>query len=434
MLQRPVAADDEPGVAVALGVDLLEGLERGGEAVSRIEAAEEQDHGLAVASELVDLRALRPVAIGVDPVRDVLVVEREVALERVDAGGGDDDVPVELRERPAHQTAERVEPLARLEHRVVGADADRAARDRERRDQAHPRVVRRVHVHDVEPPLAEQAPERLGQHRRDRVQRRRAVAEQRDRGAGADDLVRARVRRTRIVDDLGPAQKVSGDHRDLVAARRQTEGLGMNDFADATQLREAVVRHYRDPHAGTIPGTADVLLPPTGPPGDTWVSFSPWKPPSGASMRARCSANPGIAGALHGSPSSTCWPSHSCCLTARDIADELRARGERTGIASVYRALDLLHELGLVKRLDVGDGTARYEPADPSGEHHHHLVCDRCGLVDGVRGRSPRAGDRTRSRSASTTRSTRTTSCFAAPARTAAPPRRRHLDRRRRAA
>ncbi len=73
--------------------------------------------------------------------------------------------------------------------------------------------------------------------------------------------------------------------------------------------------------------------------------------------------------------------SHSCCLTARDIADELRARDRRTGIASVYRALDLLHELGLVQRLDVGDGTARYEPADPSGEHHHHLVCDRCGRV-----------------------------------------------------
>jgi Fur family ferric uptake transcriptional regulator len=73
--------------------------------------------------------------------------------------------------------------------------------------------------------------------------------------------------------------------------------------------------------------------------------------------------------------------SHSCCLTARDIADELRAGGQTTGIASVYRALDLLHDLGLVQRLDVGDGTARYEPADPSGEHHHHLVCDRCGRV-----------------------------------------------------
>jgi Fur family ferric uptake transcriptional regulator len=72
---------------------------------------------------------------------------------------------------------------------------------------------------------------------------------------------------------------------------------------------------------------------------------------------------------------------NDCCLSARDIADELRDRGTRTGTASVYRALDLLHDLGLVQRLDVGDGTARYEPAEPSGEHHHHLVCDRCGRV-----------------------------------------------------
>jgi Fur family transcriptional regulator, ferric uptake regulator len=71
-----------------------------------------------------------------------------------------------------------------------------------------------------------------------------------------------------------------------------------------------------------------------------------------------------------------------CCLTAREITDELRVRGSATGIASVYRALDRLHELGLVSKLDVGDGTARYEPAHPGGaHHHHHLVCDRCGEV-----------------------------------------------------
>jgi Fur family ferric uptake transcriptional regulator len=71
----------------------------------------------------------------------------------------------------------------------------------------------------------------------------------------------------------------------------------------------------------------------------------------------------------------------SCCLTAREIADELERRGTRTGLASVYRALELLHELALVQRLDVGDGTARYELASPSGDHHHHVVCDRCGRV-----------------------------------------------------
>ena len=70
-----------------------------------------------------------------------------------------------------------------------------------------------------------------------------------------------------------------------------------------------------------------------------------------------------------------------CVLSAREIADELRAGGRDVGIATVYRALELLDELGLVQRLDVGEGTVRYEPADPSGEHHHHLVCDSCGRV-----------------------------------------------------
>ncbi len=236
-----------------LGVHALERLQRRREAVPRVEAAEEQDHRLAVGAQRVDPLALRPVAIGIDAVRDVLVVEREVALERVDAGGCDDDVSVELGERPAHQPPEGVEALARLEDGVVGADADRAARDRERRDQAHAGVVRRVHVHDVEAALAEEAPQRLGEQRRDRVQRRRAVAEERDRGADADDLVGAVVRGTRIVDHLGPAQQVPRHHRDLVAVRRQAERLGMDDLADAAQLREAVIRHDRDPHPATIP-------------------------------------------------------------------------------------------------------------------------------------------------------------------------------------
>ena len=67
-----------------------------------------------------------------------------------------------------------------------------------------------------------------------------------------------------------------------------------------------------------------------------------------------------------------------CCLSAREIADEL---GGQVGIASVYRALEVLDDLGLVQRLDAGEGVVRYEPAHPSGQHHHHVVCDRCGRV-----------------------------------------------------
>jgi Fur family ferric uptake transcriptional regulator len=72
----------------------------------------------------------------------------------------------------------------------------------------------------------------------------------------------------------------------------------------------------------------------------------------------------------------------NCCLTAQEIFDRLRDEGRTVGIASVYRVLDLLGEQGLVQRVDVGAGTARYEPVLPSGEHHHHLVCDDCGKVE----------------------------------------------------
>ncbi len=72
----------------------------------------------------------------------------------------------------------------------------------------------------------------------------------------------------------------------------------------------------------------------------------------------------------------------SCCLTAQEIFEAVRAEGRPVGIASVYRVLDLLSEQRLVQRVDVGGTTARYELALPTGEHHHHVVCDDCGKVE----------------------------------------------------
>jgi Fur family transcriptional regulator, ferric uptake regulator len=71
-----------------------------------------------------------------------------------------------------------------------------------------------------------------------------------------------------------------------------------------------------------------------------------------------------------------------CCATAQEIHEGTRRAGRPVGIASVYRVLDLLSELKLVQRVDVGDQTARYEPAIPGGDHHHHVVCDDCGKVE----------------------------------------------------
>ena len=69
-----------------------------------------------------------------------------------------------------------------------------------------------------------------------------------------------------------------------------------------------------------------------------------------------------------------------CCLTAQEIFDQLRSGDRRVGIASVYRTLELLLKLNLVRRVDIGSA-ACYEPAHPGGEHHHHVVCDGCGKV-----------------------------------------------------
>jgi Fur family ferric uptake transcriptional regulator len=72
--------------------------------------------------------------------------------------------------------------------------------------------------------------------------------------------------------------------------------------------------------------------------------------------------------------------SQRCVLSAQAIHDRLRESDRAVGLASVYRALDVLTGLKLVHRIDVG-GTACYEPADPSGDHHHHAICNRCGRM-----------------------------------------------------
>jgi Fur family transcriptional regulator, ferric uptake regulator len=73
--------------------------------------------------------------------------------------------------------------------------------------------------------------------------------------------------------------------------------------------------------------------------------------------------------------------SEPCALSAVEIEEQLRARGRATARASIYRVLELLADHGLVERLAVGDGQTRFERQHPSGEHHHHLVCEQCGRL-----------------------------------------------------
>ena len=69
-------------------------------------------------------------------------------------------------------------------------------------------------------------------------------------------------------------------------------------------------------------------------------------------------------------------------LSGRFTVGELheRARGlhARLGLATTYRTLELLREVGSVRVL-AGDGGPTYIRCHPG--HHHHLVCVACGDV-----------------------------------------------------
>jgi Fur family ferric uptake transcriptional regulator len=69
-------------------------------------------------------------------------------------------------------------------------------------------------------------------------------------------------------------------------------------------------------------------------------------------------------------------------FTPEGLLAELKARGHPSSLATVYRNLPLLEEMGMIRRtcLSEGGGT-HYEVVWRHGkpEHHDHLLCARCG-------------------------------------------------------
>lgn len=66
-------------------------------------------------------------------------------------------------------------------------------------------------------------------------------------------------------------------------------------------------------------------------------------------------------------------------LTAEEIYDEVKKICPEIGLATVYRTVLLLEEVGVICKLDLSDGCSRYELVHSSEEHmHHHLVCNHC--------------------------------------------------------
>ena len=69
-------------------------------------------------------------------------------------------------------------------------------------------------------------------------------------------------------------------------------------------------------------------------------------------------------------------------LTAEEIYDEVKKDCPEIGLATVYRTILLLEEIGVVSRLHLNDGCSRYELVHSEEVHrHHHLICNVCNKV-----------------------------------------------------
>jgi Fur family transcriptional regulator, ferric uptake regulator len=69
-------------------------------------------------------------------------------------------------------------------------------------------------------------------------------------------------------------------------------------------------------------------------------------------------------------------------LSAEEIHGQLLGQGEKISFSTIYRALHVMVQLGLLQELELAEGRKYYELSAPSLDQHHHLVCLHCGQVE----------------------------------------------------
>ena len=66
---------------------------------------------------------------------------------------------------------------------------------------------------------------------------------------------------------------------------------------------------------------------------------------------------------------------------AEEIYLAIRQSGLNVSRATVYRTIDVLVKNKMVRKLELGDGRARYEHK-VNATHHDHLICIQCGKIE----------------------------------------------------
>jgi len=68
-------------------------------------------------------------------------------------------------------------------------------------------------------------------------------------------------------------------------------------------------------------------------------------------------------------------------LSAKEIYQALFRIYPGIGLTTVYRTLDLLENMGFLKKIPLGSGENKYELISNADETHHHLICTECGKI-----------------------------------------------------
>lgn len=67
-------------------------------------------------------------------------------------------------------------------------------------------------------------------------------------------------------------------------------------------------------------------------------------------------------------------------LSVKQIREKIKT-SPIPDIATLYRFLELLVELGMVTVVETGHGHSHYELR---GKHHHHVICTKCGKIEEI--------------------------------------------------
>ena len=69
-------------------------------------------------------------------------------------------------------------------------------------------------------------------------------------------------------------------------------------------------------------------------------------------------------------------------LSAEEVHGKLIASNSKVSLATIYRTLRLLVEMGLLNERELREGGHRYELLSNDFPDHHHLICVRCGRTE----------------------------------------------------